>query len=64
MLRSPQTHHMKAGDLLRTDMVTIMHRHRYNAPLQLCEHEAFSGRYHRRLATESDPDLRQAVAIG
>ena len=58
MLRSHQTHHMKAGDLLRTDMVTIVHRHRYNVPLQLCEHEAFSGRYHRRLPPESDLDLR------
>ena len=64
MIRSPQTHHMKARDLLRIDMVAIMHRNRYNAPVQLCEHEAFSGRCRRRLATESDPDLRQAVAIG
>ena len=38
MLRSPQTHHIKAGDLLHTDMVTIVHRHRYNVPLYLCEH--------------------------
>ena len=58
MIRSPQTHHMKAGDLLRIDMVAIMHRHRYNVPLQLWEHEAFSGRYHRRLPPESDLDLR------
>ena len=64
MLRRPQTYHMKAGNLLRTDMVTIVHRYRYNVPLQLCEHGAFSGRYHRRLVTESDPDLSQAVAIG
>ena len=26
MLRSTQTHHMKAGDLLHTDIVTIVHR--------------------------------------
>ena len=63
MLRSPQTHHIKAGDLLRTDMVTIVHRHRYNVPLYLCEHKAFSGGYYLRLVPRSTPDLYQAVAI-
>ena len=63
MLRSPQTHHMKAVNVLRTDMVTTVHRHRYIVPLQLCEHRAFSGGHHRRLAPKSTPDLCQAVTI-
>ena len=64
MLWRSQTYHMQALDLLHPDMVTIRHRHRQTIPLYLAEHEAFSGRDRRRLATESDPDLRQAVAIG